>query len=234
MESGMAMKARDVMVTDVISVSLDTTVREVAEILVEKAISAVPVLSASGELVGIVSEGDLLRRVEIGTEKRRSSWLSLFTAAEAESREFVKAHARRVSDVMTRPVITATQDATLEEVATLLEKHGIKRVPIVRDGKVIGIVSRANLLRAFASASARALDIPTSDRILRRRLEESLRGQPWGTPWLITTTVQDGIVNLWGPVASPEQRQAIRVAAESTLGVKGVRDNLYRMPLAAE
>jgi CBS domain-containing protein len=222
------------MVTDVISVSLDATVRDVAGVLVDKGISAVPVLSSSGELLGIVSEGDLLRRAETGTERRRSWWLSLFTATETESREFVKAHARRVSDVMTTPVVTATEHATLEEVATLLEKHGIKRVPIVDGDKVIGIVSRANLLRAFASASARALDIPTSDRILRKRLEESLRGQPWGMPWLITTTVQDGIVDLWGPVSSPEQRQAIRVAAESTLGVKGVRDNLYRMPLAAE
>jgi CBS-domain-containing membrane protein len=237
MGGSIVMKAADIMVTDVITLNVDDTVQKAARVLLDHRISAAPVVDAQGRLVGMVSEGDLLRRAEIGTEKRRSWWLALLSSAEDQVRDFVRAHAVKVADVMTRDVIGASEDTSLNEIATLLERHGIKRVPIMRDGKVVGIVSRANLLQAFASASAVAdvtAAIAPGDQILRERVIDQIRQLPWGMPWLVTVTVQKGVVELWGPVHSEGQRQALRVAAESTPGVKAVKENLYRLPAAAE
>ena len=168
------MKASDVMVSDVITVHADDTVQKAAKVLLDHRISGVPVVDPAGHLVGMLSEGDLMRRSEIGTEKRASWWLKLFSIPDIEARDFVKAHALKVADVMTRQVVTASESHTLGEVASLLEKHGIKRVPIVRDGTVIGIVSRANLLQAFASTSVvpdqetRADDQTTRERVIEQ------------------------------------------------------------------
>jgi CBS domain-containing protein len=145
------MKAADVMVSNVISVGPQASVQEVADLLLRNRISAAPVIGPEGELVGIVSEGDLMRRPEVGTERRQSWWLSLLTSSEAMASDYIKSHSRKVVDVMTRRVVTATPDTPVGDIATLLEKHGIKRVPIVAEGKVVGIVSRANLLQALAS-----------------------------------------------------------------------------------
>ncbi|HEX2726690.1 MAG TPA: CBS domain-containing protein [Beijerinckiaceae bacterium] len=225
------------MVTDVITLNVDDTVQTAAQVLLDRRISGAPVLDAQGRLVGMVSEGDLIRRAEIGTEKRRSWWLELLTGAEDSARNFVRAHAVKLADVMTRDVIGASEDSSLNEIATLLEKHGIKRVPIMRDGKVVGIVSRANLLQALASAIAVAdatTDVARGDQALRGRVVDQIRQLPWGMPWLVTVTVQNGVVELWGPVQSEGQRQALRVAAEATPGVRAVKENLYRLPAAAE
>lgn len=231
------MKAADIMVTDVITLNVDDTVQTAAQVLLDRRISGAPVLDAQGRLVGMVSEGDLIRRAEIGTEKRRSWWLELLTGAEDSARNFVRAHAVKLADVMTRDVIGASEDSSLNEIATMLEKHGIKRVPIMRDGKVVGIVSRANLLQALASAIAVAdatTDVARGDQALRGRVVDQIRQLPWGMPWLVTVTVQNGVVELWGPVQSEGQRQALRVAAEATPGVRAVKENLYRLPAAAE
>ena len=135
----------------------------------------------------MLSEGDLMRRSEIGTERRQSWWLKLLTLPEIEARDFVKAHAVKVADVMTRQMVTATESHTLGEVASLLEKHGIKRVPIVRDKRVIGIVSRAKLLQAFARASAEPdRETTGDDQATRERIVEQIRALPWGMPWLLT------------------------------------------------
>jgi CBS domain-containing protein len=231
------MKAADIMVTDVITLNVDDTVQTAARVLLDRRISGAPVVDGQGRLVGMVSEGDLIRRAEIGTEKRRSWWLELLTGADESARNFVRAHAVKIADVMTRDVIGASEDTPLNAIATLLEKHGIKRVPIMRDGKVVGIVSRANVLQALASAIAIADvtgEITPGDQILRERVIDQIRQLPWGMPWLVTVTVQNGVVELWGPVHSEGQRQALRVAAESTPGVRAVKENLYRLPAAAE
>ncbi|MGO4574323.1 CBS domain-containing protein [Microvirga sp. 2TAF3] len=226
------MQASDIMITDVITVRPDTTVGETARILLEHRISGAPVIDRKGHLVGIVSEGDLMRRAEIGTEKHRSWWLSLFSSTESQGSDFIKAHALRVSDVMTTDVVTAKEDTALSEVATLLERNGIKRVPIIRNDSIIGIVSRANLLQAFASVrNNRGTGSTLDDQNVRRIVIDHIRSQPWGMPWLLTVTVDNGTVNLWGPVNSDAQAKAIRIAAETTPGVRGVRDNLYRWPL---
>jgi CBS domain-containing protein len=144
----------------------------------ERGISAAPVVDDEGKLVGIVSEGDLLHRAEAGTERHRSLWLQLFTAEETLATEYIKAHARKVADVMTRTVITARPETPLHELAALLERNSIKRVPIVKDDQLVGIVSRANLIQAVASAR-KGLEIPLSDTTIRDKLLARLKEQPW-------------------------------------------------------
>ena len=219
------MKAADVMVSNVISVGSQASVQEVAEVLVANRISGVPVIGPQGELAGIVSEGDLMRRPEAGTERRHSWWLDLLTSSQGLASDYIKSHSRKVVDVMTRSVITATPDTPVREIATLLEKHGIKRVPIVADGKVVGIVSRANLLQALASAK----NMPpgtTDDASIRAKIVSKLANEPWTKPSLMNFIVQDGTVDLWGIVDSQTEKKAVRVLVESTPGVRAVNDNL--------
>jgi CBS domain-containing protein len=219
------MKAADVMVSNVISVGLQAPVQEVAEVLLRNRISGVPVIGPQGELVGIVSEGDLMRRPEAGTERRHSWWLDLLTSSQGLASDYIKSHSRKVVDVMTRRVITATPDTPVREIATLLEKHGIKRVPIVSDGKVVGIVSRANLLQALASVK----NMPpgtTDDASIRAKIVSKLANEPWTKPSLMNFIVQDGTVDLWGIVDSQTEKKAVRVLVESTAGVRAVNDNL--------
>jgi len=225
------MKARDVMVAKVIGVGPDASVQEVAAILLHNRISAVPVVDGKGKLVGIVSEGDLLRRAEAGTQKRRPVWLEFLTSKEALADEFVKTHSRKVTDVMTREVITAAPDIPVGDLATLLEKNNIKRVPIVDGGKVVGIVSRANLLQALASLKMEKSPKSESvDSVIRENVLAELKTKPWTNPSLVNVTVQDGTVNLWGVVDSPAEKKAIRVLAEVTPGVLAVNDNLMVQP----
>ena len=168
------MKAADVMVTNVIAVGPDACVQDVARILLSSRISAVPVVGSDGKLLGMVSEGDLMRRVEAGTGRKRPWWLAILTGREVLASEFIKEHSRRVADVMTRNVLTAAPDTPLSTIANLLERNAIKRVPIVEDGKVVGIVSRANLLQALASLSNQTqAATPIDDRRSARRLSRS-------------------------------------------------------------
>jgi len=157
------MKARDVMVAPIITVKPTASVRDAAEMLVENRISGLPVVDDDGKLVGVVSEGDLLHRVEAGTDRRRSWWLQLITGDTRLASEYIGAHARKVADVMSRRVITAPPETPLSEIAIRMEKNAINRVPIVdSDGQLVGIVSRANLVQAIATAprSAEAPQFP--------------------------------------------------------------------------
>lgn len=218
------MQARDVMVHEVISVGPDTPVQAAAKAMISNGVSAVVVLDIDARLIGLVSEGDLVRRVETDTERRRSWWLELFMSTDSLAREFVRSHARRVSDVMTREVITAAPDSPLREIADLMEKHGVKRVPIVDDGEVVGIVSRANLLQALAGASS-PLDVGASDRVLRQRIVDGIRDKPWASrPFNVM--VEDGHADLCGFVFSRDEKAAIRVAVETTAGIDSVADHL--------
>jgi len=220
------MKARDVMVSPVITTKPSASVKEVAQFLLQNHISAVPVVDDSGKLVGIVSEGDLMRRADLGTERHRAWWLTaLFTAEETLAAEYVKQHSRKVADVMTKRLVTAGPDAALNEIAGLLERHSIKRVPIVENGALVGIVSRANLIQALA-ADRKGLNIPLSDAKLRERIMTYLKAQPWAHTSLLNVTVNDGIVDIWGLTGSEAEKNALRVAAETTPGVRAVNDNL--------
>lgn len=219
------MQARNVMVTPVVTVKPSATVQEVAARFLETKISAAPVVDDNGKLVGIVSEGDLLHRVEADTERRRSWLLRAFTEADTLAAEYVKSHGRRVSDVMTRTVITAAPETPLHEIATLLEKNAIKRVPILENGQLVGVVSRANLLQAVASARP-LLDVTPSDTTIRDRILASLRAERWAHIASLNVTVSDGVVDLWGLADSKAERKAIKVAAETTPGVRAVNDNM--------
>lgn len=220
------MQAKDIMTTPVITVTVSSTVQDVASVLLNRGISAVPVVDAAGRLVGIVSEGDLMRRVEAGTGRQRSWWLSLIADASNLANEYVKEHSRKVADVMTRQVITARPDTPLADIATLLEKNRIKRVPILDDGKLVGIVSRANLLRAL-TAPPKAIEktVGLKDHAIRERILARLRAEPWSPSWL-NVSVEDGVVELWGAAESEAQKKAARIAAELTPGVIAVHDNI--------
>jgi CBS-domain-containing membrane protein len=171
-----------------------------------------------------------MHRSEAGTERQRSWWLLGWTGDETLAAEYVKAHARKVADVMTRNVITATPETPLHEIAALLERNSIKRVPIVKDGQLVGIVSRANLIQAVAS-TRKELEIPLSDTTIRDKLLAHLTSQEWAHTSLLNVTVSGGVVNLWGITNSDAERMAIRVAAESAPGVCDVNDNLVTQPL---
>lgn len=224
------MKARDIMISPVITVSPYTSVKEVAKTFLQRHISAVPVVDENGKLVGIVSEGDLLHRAEASTERRHPWWLRAFLGPDTLAAEYTRAHARKVADAMTRKVVTATPETPLHEVAALLEKNSIKRVPIVENGQLVGLVSRANLIQAVASAG-KGLDIPLSDTTIRNKLMAHLKAQPWAQTGLLNVTVNDGVVDLWGITGSDTENQAIRVAAETASGVRAVNDHLRTWPI---
>ncbi|MCA0030939.1 CBS domain-containing protein [Mesorhizobium sp. B263B2A] len=220
--------AKDVMTSPVIAVGPDSTVDEVADILLSHGISAVPVIDR-GALLGIVSEGDLIRRAEIGTvPQARSWWLHLFTNNTAQAEGYVKSHSEHVTDVMTRQVATVVESTPVAEIATLLEHNRIKRVPVVRDGKVVGIVSRANLVRALVVARkgwrAPALH---DDSSIRMEIVDALRSESW--PSTSEVSVNNGVVTLWGTYMSEQERKASIVLAENTAGVLAIDD--HRIPL---
>jgi CBS domain-containing protein len=232
------MRAMDVMTTNVITVGPDTSVQEVAKILSERNISGVPVVDAENRLVGIVSEGDLLHRVETGTERRvhrrrRSWWLDTIGTDEELAREYVKSHGRTAKDVMTREVTSVGDTTELADIANLLETKRIKRVPVIRDGRLVGIVSRANLVRALAAAGSRlTADTATDDRTIRQKLLEELQGQEWVRTWAADIIVRDGVVHIWVSDDRPdEERQALRVAAENIPGVRAVEEHIVPAPM---
>jgi CBS domain-containing protein len=225
------MLAKDVMTTQVVTVEADTPVQRIAEILLAHRISAVPVVDASGGIVGIVSEGDLMRRAETGTERHRSWWLRLVAGADDLARDYVKTHGRRAADVMTREVITVSEEVPVGTVARLLEERRIKRVPVVRGNRLVGIVSRADLLRGLATEPAPSEPAPaTDDQAIRARLIATLGEVRWTRPEYVRVIVTDGVVHLWGFAGSKEERRALLVAAGNVPGVRGVEDHMSAIP----
>jgi CBS domain-containing protein len=224
------MKAKDIMTTPVVTITPDTTVREIAALLLERRISAVPVIE-DGRLVGLVSEGDLLRRHEIGTDRDRptGSWWLRLIRGDRSPAEYVKSHAARARDVMTRDVITVDEDTPIAEIAAVLEARRIKRVPVLRGEQPVGVVSRANLIQALA-AKTRSAKQPRvkTDAGIRRRLLVELEQQPWWQRSASNVIVTDGIVHYWGLIDSDDDRDAARVAAENVPGVRGVEDHRAR------
>jgi CBS domain-containing protein len=235
------MRAMDVMTTNVITVDPDTPVQAVATLLAERGISGVPVVDSANQLVGILSEGDLLHRVETGTERRpdrrsgrrRSWWLDTIGSDEELARDYVKSHGRTAKDVMTRDVISVSDTTELADIATLLETKRIKRVPVVRDGKLVGIVSRANLVRALATAGSQlTADTATDDRTIRQKLLAELKDQRWVHTWAADIIVRDRVVHIWVSDDRPgDERRALRIAAENIPGVRGVEEHIVPAPL---
>jgi CBS domain-containing protein len=223
------------MVMNVMTVGPEASVRQAADMLFKNRISALPVVDEHGRLLGIISEGDLTRRAELETDDRRSWWLEMFARRRREdpASEYVKSHGRRVKDVMTRRVVTAKPATSLRDIAALLEKNRIKRVPIVAKGRVVGIVSRANLVQALATLRPESQPGETSDAAIRRKIMAQLKSERWSRHLLLNATVQDGAVKLWGVVDSEAEKEAARVAAEQVAGVRAIENNVIVQPVVA-
>ena len=220
------MKARDVMTPDVITVKPDEQVMHAVRLMLQKRISKLPVLDGSGTLVGIVTEGDLLRRSELGTQRRRPRWIEFFVGPGKLAEEYVHSSGRKVEEVMTTTVHTIAEDTSLEEIVQLMERNRVKRMPVERSGKLVEIVTRANLMRALASVSHEIAPASSDDNAIRERVVAELKSQSWAPVAMVDVIVRKGVVTLSGVLTDPRQREALKVAAENVPGVTKVVDHL--------
>ena len=225
------MRARDIMTANVVTINPDADIASIAQLLIDKNISGVPVVDADGRPVGMVSEGDLLQQAGLAGEARRSWWLRLVSTPEQDAKDFVKAHGRTAADIMTRNIVSIDENTETTTIARLLEENRIKRVPVLRDGALVGIVSRGNLLQALAGHRDDGPAAPTADdRTVRQAVYEALQGKGWTSHAATNVIVTDGVVELWGWVETEAERRAMIVAAEEVAGVQKVIDHLGAMP----
>lgn len=222
------MKAAEIMVKDVVTTGPEASVQELATLMLERRISGLPVVDGSGRLLGIVSEGDLIRRPEIDTDRVKLGWLRLLLSDEARARDFVKSHGRKAREVMTQPAISVAADAPLAEVVRLMARHRIKRLPVVDKGRLVGLVTRTDLLRAVAARQAVA-PADVKDEELRARIDVMLREEDWAASAVVYVQVEKGVAQLWGTVESQEQREALILAVRGVPGVKDVQPHLGRV-----
>ncbi len=220
------MNAAAIMTHDVVTVPPDMPVPDLVKLLLARGISGAPVVDKDGALVGMVTEGDLVRRAELGTARKRGGWAAFFTGTAVLAREYVRSHGLLVSDIMTAGAAAVGPDATLAEVADLMESRNVRRVPVVSDGHVVGIVSRANLLRAWASLPKEAAPVAANDTAIRDALLAELAEQHWSRRPENTVVVNDGVVHLWGLAATEEEKRALELAAMRTPGSKGVESHI--------
>jgi CBS domain-containing protein len=219
------MRAHQIMTWPVITVTPETTILEAANTMLQKHVSGLPVVNAAGKLVGILSEGDFIRRSEIGTGRKRGRFLKFILGPGTAATDFVHEHGSKVGEVMTSEPLTITEDTLLEEIVELMEKNNVKRLPVVRGDKVVGIVSRANLLQAVASLARQIPDPTADDDHIRNRVIDELARHDW-CPFGLSVVVRDGVVHLSGVVTEERSRKAAIVAAENVTGVKTVHDHL--------
>jgi CBS-domain-containing membrane protein len=225
---GKVMRAVDIMRRRVLTVSPDTGIHEVAKKLADYGVSAMPVVDKERHVLGMISEGDLMRRPEMGTQRHPSWWLRFLSDPVGKAHEYVKTHGQYAKDVMTKDVITVSEQTPLIEIADLLEKHRIKRVPVVRDSKLVGIVSRANLMHGLIAqkkgTSALSADLDIKHAILKEVEEAGVRHE------FVDVVVAQGIAHLWGAVYSDKEKDAVRAAAEAIPDVKAVVNHVSVMP----
>lgn len=219
------MRAYQIMTPRVTTVRADTPIAEAAELMLKKRVSGLPVVDAAGKLVGIVSEGDFIRRGEIGTRHRRSGWLEFFVGPGKLASEYVREEGRTVKDVMTPEPATISEEATLEDIVQIMEQKGIKRLPVLRGDELVGIVTRANLLQAVANLARGASQPTAGDDEIRKQILTSMEQQPW-CPMGLNVVVRDGVADLSGIITDDRQRAAAVVAAQNVAGVKTVHDHL--------
>ncbi len=219
------MNARDVMTRNVISIAPDATILQAARLMLQHHISGLPVVD-KGKLVGILSEGDFLRRQETQTQRRRSRWLEFVMGPGRMAEEYTHTHGSRVSEVMTTELHTVDEDTSLEEIVRLMEHYRIKRVPVLRVGKLVGIITRANLMHAMVGLARGATPVKPSDTAIREQLMKVMQEQTWAPTAMVDVQVHDGVVELWGTILDERQRDALKVAAENIPGVAGVKDHL--------
>ena len=220
------MKASEIMTPDVISADPDATVLQAARYMLQHHISGLPVIDKTGALVGILSEGDFLRRRETHTDRRPSRWLEFLMGPGKLAAEYTHTHGSKVSEVMTTKMHTISEDTPLEKIVEMMERYRIKRVPVLRGKKVVGIVTRANLMHAMVSLARGELKAATSDAAIRQELLSELKSEKWALASMINVVVRGGVVELWGMIVDDRQREALIVAAENVRGVKEVKDHL--------
>ncbi len=216
----------DVMSRSVISIAPEATIEDAVKLMLARGISGLFVVDQAGDLAGVVTEGDLLRRDELGTEKDRPWWLRLLVSPSRQASDFTRAHGRHVRDVMTVDVVSVAHDATLEVVVATMEQSRIKRLPVTRDGRVVGVVSRSDLLRALVGRMRDPVPADTDDSTIRSSILDALEAASWAPMTTLNVTTSHGVVDLWGTITNDEERHAIRVVAENTPGVTQVHDHL--------
>ena len=219
------MRAHQIMTHSVITITPDATILEAAKTMLRHHVSGLPVVNTAGTLVGIVSEGDFVRRNEIGTQRKRGRWLKFLLGAGSAATDYVHEYGRKISDVMTSEPLTVTENAMLEEIVTLMETNGVKRLPVMNGDKLVGIVSRANLLQAVASLAREIPDPTADDDHIRSRVIAAIEKNDW-SPFGLNVIVRDGIVHLSGVITEERSRQAAMVAAQNVAGVQKVHDHL--------
>jgi CBS domain-containing protein len=221
-----AMNAEHVMTRDVISIDPDATVLQAARLMLQHHISGLPVIDKDGNLVGVLSEGDFLRRRETKTERRRSRWLEFLMGPGRIAAEYSHSHGSKVSEVMTPEVQTVDEVTPIEDIVDLMERRRIKRVPVVCGGQVVGIVTRSNLMHAMVSLARVAQPAAKDDAAIREHLLAEIQKEQWAPAATANVVVHDGVVELWGVIVDERQREALKVAAENVPGVKAVKDHL--------
>lgn len=224
------MQAQDAMTKDVVTVSPEATVGEIAGLLVAHRISAVPVVSDDRRVIGIVSQTDLGHRSETGTEKKRKWWLEAFADPSAKAREFIKSHGLKARDIMSRFVVSVAPEASLAEVADALDSHRIRQVPVMKDGKLAGMISRADLVRKLAEVKVTTSAVRSDSGALQKVIWNQIKAQSWLHSGYVSVAVRDGVVELWGAVDTEDQRHALRVLVEGVPGVARVEDRVSVLP----
>lgn len=238
--------AREIMSRQVVGIRPDATVAQAIDVMLDRRISALPVTDREGRLVGILSEGDLLRRGELGTQRERPRWVQYLLSPGRLSAEYARAYGRRVDEVMTREVVTVGEEASLGEVVALMERHGVKRLPVTSAGRMTGVVARADVVRALADAmrapgpamsrgdSPRS-GFPRSDSAIRRDILVEFARVPCIPAAQIAVAVRDGVVDLAGAIIDERERRAVHVAVENVPGVTGLHDHMILIePLSGE
>ena len=220
------MDAQEIMTTQVITIRSDSPLQDAVAAMLDHGVSGMPVVDGNGRPVGMLSEGDLLRRAELGTERKRPRWLCFLLGPGRLAEEYTHTHGRTVADVMTDKLHSVAPDTPVQDVVQLMERHRIKRVPVLSDGQLVGIVSRANLLRALALAAPSLPAGARSDEEIRERLARELASTEWAPRYMINQVVRDGAVHLYGTILDEREREALCVAARNTPGVKEVHDHL--------
>jgi CBS-domain-containing membrane protein len=220
------MIASDVMTKNVVTVACGTPLREAIRVMLEHKISGLPVVDVHGRIEGILTEGDLLRRSEIATERRRWPWLDFLLGPGRMASDYVRTHGRICDELMTRDVVSVAPEAALAGIVDIMERRHIKRVPVVKDGALVGIVTRADLLAALARALDEPHSLPGGDNDIRTRVTAELAKLEWAPRSGLTVTVENGVVHLDGVILDEHERTALRVAVENVPGVKGVVDHL--------
>ncbi|ESY77384.1 CBS domain-containing protein [Mesorhizobium opportunistum] len=221
------MQAEAIMSKPVICTDPSASIAEVAGLMLSKKISGLPVISGDGTLVGIVSEGDFLQRGELGTQQKRSRWLELLVSPGKAADEYVRANGRRIEEVMSDSVVTASPAASLAEIVDLMMHHHVKRIPIVKSRRVVGIITRSDIVRALLSLLPDAEPTAIDDQRIRQSIIAELAKQKWAGKALINVMVDKGVAKLSGAIFDERERQAAIVAAENVAGVRFVEDNLF-------